>query len=220
MSSNTIELKLKPRTKIGKGLKALRREGVVPAVIHYHGKESILAEGQYRDFEVTYSTAGKSQTVNLNLDGKNYLTIIRNVDFDPTKHSIRHIVFQAVKQNEALETEVPIVYADTEIPAEKKSLMVLKELDELLVKALPKDLPEKIEVDLSSLENAGDVVRVESIKAPAGVTIMTAPDTPVAIVEVPKDQIAEADAAAEAIAENADKPAEEAAEAEAKPAEN
>jgi hypothetical protein len=49
---------------------------------------------------------------------------------------------------------------------------------------------------------------------------MTAPDTPVAIVEVPKDQIAEADAAAEAIAENADKPAEEAAEAEAKPAEN
>jgi len=216
MSDNTIELKLKPRTKVGKGLKALRRSGTVPAVIHNHGNESIIAEGDYRDFEVTYSTAGKSQTVNLNLDGKNYLAIIRNVDFDPTKHQIRHIVFQALKQNEAIETEIPLVYADTEIPAEKKSLMVLKELDEIVVKALPKDLPEKIEVDLSSLENAGDVVRVESIKAPSGVTIVTSPDTPVAIVEVPKDQIAEADAAAEAIAENADKPVEETAEAEDK----
>ena len=216
MSDNTIELKLKPRTKVGKGLKALRRSGTVPAVIHNHGNESIIAEGDYRDFEVTYSTAGKSQTVNLNLDGKNYLAIIRNVDFDPTKHQIRHIVFQALKQNEAIETEIPLVYADTEIPAEKKSLMDLKELDEIVVKALPKDLPEKIEVDLSSLENAGDVVRVESIKAPSGVTIVTSPDTPVAIVEVPKDQIAEADAAAEAIAENADKPVEETAEAEDK----
>ena len=216
MSDNTIELKLKPRTKVGKGLKALRRSGTVPAVIHNHGNESIIAEGDYRDFEVTYSTAGKSQTVNLNLDGKNYLAIIRNVDFDPIKHQIRHIVFQALKQNEAIETEIPLVYADTEIPAEKKSLMVLKELDEIVVKALPKDLPEKIEVDLSSLENAGDVVRVESIKAPSGVTIVTSPDTPVAIVEVPKDQIAEADAAAEAIAENADKPVEETAEAEDK----
>ena len=219
MSNNTIELKLKPRTKVGKGLNALRKSGTVPAVIHNHGKESIIAEGEYRDFEVTYSAAGKSQTVNLDLDGKNYLAIIRNVDFDPTKHSIRHIVFQAVKQNEAIETEVPVVYAETDIPAEKKSLMVLKELDVLLIKALPKDLPEKIEVDLSSLEEAGDVVRVESIKAPAGVTILTALDTPVAIVEVPKDQIAEADAAAEAIAENADKPAEEPAEAEAKKSE-
>ena len=216
MSDNTIELKLKPRTRVGKGLKALRRSGTVPAVIHNHGNESIIAEGDYRDFEVTYSTAGKSQTVNLNLDGKNYLAIIRNVDFDPTKHQIRHIVFQALKQNEAIETEIPLVYADTKIPAEKKSLMVLKELDEIVVKALPKDLPEKIEVDLSSLENAGDVVRVESIKAPSGVTIVTSPDTPVAIVEVPKDQIAEADAAAEAIAENADKPVEETAEAEDK----
>jgi large subunit ribosomal protein L25 len=215
MSNNTIELKLKPRTKLGKGLKALRRSGTVPAVIHNHGKDSIIAEGKYRDLEVTYSAAGKSQTINIDVDGKNYLAIIRNVDFDPTKHQIRHIVFQALKQNEAIETEVPVVYADIDIPAEKKSLMVLQELDVLLIKALPKDLPEKIEVDLSSLENAGDVVRVESITAPAGVTILTTPDTPIAIVEVPKDQIAEADAAAEAIAENADKPVEELVEAEA-----
>ena len=206
MSTQTIELNLQPRDKLGKGLNALRSAGNVPAIIHNHGKDSIPVVGSYRDLQVAYNTAGRSQTVTVDVAGKKYLTLIRNIDLDPSKHVIRHVVFQAIKQNEAIETEVPIVYAEVEIPAEKKSLMVLKELDSLQVKALPKDLPEKIEVDLSALQEAGDVVRVESIKAPAGVTIMTAPGTPIAIVEVPKDQIAEANAAAESLAESADKP--------------
>lgn len=218
-TQTTIELTLEPRETIGKGLKAMRRDGIVPAVIHNHGQESILVSGKYRDFQVTYNKVGKSQAVTAKVDGKNYLTIIRDIDLDPAKHVIRHVVLQAIKQNETIETEVPVVYAEGEIPAEKKGLLVLKELDELSIKALPKDLPETIEVDLSSLEVAGDMVRVESIKPPAGVTILTSLDTPVAIVETPRDQAAEADAAAASLAEDSDKPVAEAVESPEPPVE-
>lgn len=206
MSTQQIELTLEPRKKIGKGLNALRESGLVPAVIHNHGGESVLVTGNYRQLQIAYNTAGLNQTLNVKVGSKNYLTLIRDIDLDPTKHTIRHVVFQSIKQNEEIETEVPIVFAEADIPAEKKSLLVLKELETLHIKALPKDLPEKIEVNLSSLENAGDIYRVESFKAPAGVTVLNSPDTPIAVVETPRDQIAEADASAASLAENADKP--------------
>lgn len=207
-----ITVKLDKRETLGKGLNGLRKEGKVPVVIHNQGKESVPAVGDYREIQNALNEAGTSQTVKVTVDKDNFLTLIRDVDLDPTKHTIRHVVFQSISQDKEVETEVPLVFADIEIPAEKKSLMVLKELEDLTVKALPKDLPEKIEVDLSSLAEAGDVFRVESLKAPQGVTILTPLDTPIAIVEVPRDQIAEANAAAEALAEGADKPQEEVAE--------
>ncbi len=207
--SQAIAIKLNKRETLGKGLKALRRDGQIPAVIHNHGAASIPVVGDYRELQVAYNQAGTSQTVQVSVGDKNYLTIIRDVDLEPTKHTIRHIVFQALHQNEEIETEVPVVFADIEIPAEKNSLLVLKELDEILVKALPRDLPENIVVDLSSLEKSGDIYRVESITTPKGVTIITPADTPIAVVETPRDQLAEADAAAASLAEDADKIVEE-----------
>ena len=207
--SQAIAIKLNKRETLGKGLKALRRDGQIPAVMHNHGAASIPVVGDYRELQVAYNQAGTSQTVQVSVGDKNYLTIIRDVDLEPTKHTIRHIVFQALHQNEEIETEVPVVFADIEIPAEKNSLLVLKELDEILVKALPRDLPENIVVDLSSLEKSGDIYRVESITTPKGVTIITPADTPIAVVETPRDQLAEADAAAASLAEDADKIVEE-----------
>ena len=207
--SQAIAVKLNKRETLGKGLKAMRREGQVPAVIHNHGGDSIPVVGDYRELQKVYNQAGTSQTVQVTVDGKGFLTIIRDVDLEPTKHTIRHIVFQALRQNEEIETEVPIVFAEVEIPAEKKSLLILRELETLAIKALPKDLPEKIEVNLSSLSESGDMVRVSEIKLPAGVTLVTNPDTPVAVVETPRDQVAEADASAASLAEDAEKPAEE-----------
>lgn len=201
-----ITVKLVKRTTLGKGLNSLRKEGKLPVVIHNQGKESVPAVGDYREIQQAFNQAGTSQTVKVDVDSESFLTLIRDVDLDPTKHTIRHVVFQSISQNKEVEAEVPIVFADTEIPAEKKSLMVLKELENITVKALPKDLPEKIEVDLSSLSDAGDVLRVGSINIPKGVTLITSIDTPIAIVEVPRDQLAEANAAAEALAEGADKP--------------
>jgi large subunit ribosomal protein L25 len=188
---------------------------VVPAVIHNHGKESIHAQGVTADLLKVYSKAGKHHPVEVKIADKQHLALIKDVDFEPTKHRMRHIVFQAIKQNEAVEAEIPVNFAeDIEIPAEKKSLLVLKQLDTVQVKALPRDLPDELTVDPSSLVEVGDSLSVADIVLPSGVTLLTDTENQIAIVEMPRDQIAEADAAAASLAEDADKPAEVAADTE------
>jgi large subunit ribosomal protein L25 len=187
----------------------------VPAVIHDHGKDSIHVQGDFLKLVKVYAAAGKHHPVQLKVGGKEHLALIKDVDFEPAKHRMRHVVFQAINKNEETEAEIPVVFlADAEIPAERVSLLVLKQLDHVEVKALPRDLPDELVVDPSTLAEVGDNLTVADLKAPEGVTILTAPETQIAIVEMPKDQIAEADAAAAALAEDAGKPEEEEAPSE------
>lgn len=204
MSEDKIAVELQERTVIRKGLKGLRQEGMVPAVIHNHGQESLLVMGDFIKLTKVYNSAGKHHPVEISVGGKQHLALIKDVDYEPAKHMLRHIVFQAIKQNEEVEAEIPVVFKeDVEIPAEKRSLLVLKQLDHVEVKALPRDLPDQLVVDPSSLNDVGDTLSVADIKAPSGVTIMTEPDTNIATVEMPRDQIAEANASAADLAADA-----------------
>lgn len=210
MSDDKIMVELKQRDIVRKGLAKLRSDGQVPGVIHDHGKPSAHVMGDARKLSKAYQQAGKHHPVQLKIDGKQRLALIKNVDFEPTKHTMRHVVFQSIKQNEAVEAEIPVVFKeDVEIPAEKAGLLVLKQLDHVQVKALPKDLPDQLVVDPSRLTEEGEHLTVADIAVPEGVEFITPPESTLAVVEMPKDQLAEANAAAEALAEDAAKPAEE-----------
>lgn len=209
MTTQDITVELEKREVIGKGLAKIRSNGSVPAVIHNHGKESIHVQGDFVLLNKVFAAAGKHHPVQLKVAGKQHLALIKDVDYEPAKHRMRHVVFQAIKQNEEVEAEIPVVFKDdVDIPAEKISLLVLKQLDHVQVKALPRDLPDELVVDPSTLADVGDHLTVADITAPAGVTILTSPESQIAIVEMPKDQIAEADAAAASLAEDAGKPEE------------
>jgi large subunit ribosomal protein L25 len=204
MTTQDITVELEKRDIIGKGLAQIRKGGQVPAVIHDHGNESMHVQGEFVKLVKTYAAAGKHHPVQVKVAGKLHLALIKDVDYDPINHQMRHIVFQAIKQNEETDAEIPVIFlADAEIPAERKSLLVLKQLDHVEVKALPRDLPDELVVDPSNLVEVGDSLSVSDIKAPKGVTITTPADTQIAIVEMPKDQIAEADASAASLAEDA-----------------
>lgn len=208
MTNQDISLQLEERTVLRKGLQNLRHEGKIPAVIHDHGKPSIYVQSDATSLIKIYAEAGKHHPVQLKVAGKQHLALIKDADYEPTKHQLRHVVFQAIKQNEEVTAEIPVVFTEgVDVPAEKLSLLVLKQLDHVEVKAFPKDLPDQLVVDPSSLKAAGDSLSVADLKVPQGVTVLTDPETQIAIVEIPKDQLAEADAAqAELLA---DKPVEE-----------
>ena len=208
MSSDKIAIELQKREVIRKGLGKLRSGGLVPAVVHDHGKESIHVTGDYLKVAKAYSLAGKHHPVELKVDGKPHLALIKDVDFEPRKHQIRHVVFQAIRQNEKTTAEVPVVLEGEDIPAERKGLLVLTQLDVVQVEALPKDLPDQLFVDATKLEEAGDRLHVSDIKVPAGVTLLADPEASLAVVETPRDQIAEADAAAASLAEDQGAPEE------------
>lgn len=190
MGGQNIALTVQKRTVEGKAVKHLRRDGQVPAVIHDHGKESKVVQVPYNELIKVYREAGKYHPLELTLGKDNYMALIKHIDFEPKKHQIRHVVFNAIKQDQEVETEVPVVL-EGEIPAEKAGLMIITTLSHVEIKALPKDLIDELKVDASSLAEIGDKIHVSDIKVPAGVTITTEPENVVAGVEETKAQISE-----------------------------
>lgn len=206
MTNQEITLQLEKREVVRKRLAGLRKDGLVPAVVHDHGKDSILVMGDFVQMTKAYHAAGKHHPINLSVGSSKHLALIKDVDFDPLHHNVRHVVFQAIKQNEEVETEVPVVFLEgAEIPAERASMMVLQQLDTVQVKAFPRDLPDELVVDPSGLVEVGDSISVADLVVPKGVTLLSDLEVLIAVVEMPKDQIAEANAAAESLAEDAGK---------------
>ena len=210
MSNETITLEATKREVLGKQVRGLRNVGNTPAVVHDHGKQSLHITVVEKELKKAFLTAGKHTPVALKIDGKTYTTIIKDVTHKPASAKVLHTVFQAINATETVKAEVPVQLVG-EIPAEKLSLLVLQNLDHVEVEALSKDLVDAIEIDASGLTEPGDKLHVSDIKAPHGVVIMTDSELVIAAVEMPKDQIAEADAAQAELA--ADAGADESAEA-------
>lgn len=186
MSDETIRLQLQERTIFGKAVKNLRQDGFIPAIIQESGKPTIAVMAAAGELDKVYDRAGQRHPVELDFGKAHQLAVIKEVELDPVKRRILHVVFQAVKANEKITAEVPLEFTEGEIPAEKAGLMVLKTLDQVEVEALPSDMPDSLSVDPTGLAEVGDKLSVADIKVPANVTILTEPENSVAIVEEPR----------------------------------
>src|SRR3990167_8274978 len=189
-------VKLESREVLGRGVKNLRREGLVPAVVHNHGQDSIHVMASELELERIYEAAGKHHPLNLEIGNQKYLVLIKDAHFHPVKRQLQHVVFQAIKRDEKVEAEVPI-RIDGEIPAEKVGLIVLHQLDEVEVEALPANLPDELVVDGSRLAELHDKITVADLTVPDGVTILTEPDHPIGSVVETKAMMAEEEVEAE-----------------------
>lgn len=220
MSQDTISLELTTRTVMGKAVKQLRKDGSVPAVIHDHGKESLHVQGEYNAVAKVWQQAGKHHPVEITADGKSYTALIKDAAFDPRKHLITHVVFNAVDKNQKVEAEIPVHprYAEgnESSPAERAGLIVLAQLDAVEVRAIASKLPDFLEYDAEKLVEIGDHVTVADLIVPEGVEIETEAEHSVATVYEPSALAAANDAAGGDAEEAA--PAEEAAEGEAEAA--
>jgi large subunit ribosomal protein L25 len=191
MSGDTITLQLTERTELGKAVKALRKTGMIPANIYERGQASVPVTVGFVEMNKIYQQAGKHHPIELTVGSKKHLAMIKDVDVDPVKGKIRHIAFHAINKNETVVAEIP-VRVDGDVPAERASLLVLHTLDTVEVEALPANLPDELTVDGTKLVEVGDKLSVADIVVPNGVTILTEPEQTIAVVEEPKDQIAEA----------------------------
>ena len=190
MADVDAPVKLEQRTVAGKGLNKLRHDGVVPAVIHNHGAESILVMAPERELVKIYQAAGKHHPLNLEVGSDKYLALIKDAHFDPVKRRLQHIVFQAIKQDEKVEAEVPI-RIEGDVPAEKVGLMLLHQLDAVEIEALPKNLPDELVVSAEGLVELHDKITVGDLVVPSGVTILTDAEHPIATVAESRAMAAE-----------------------------
>lgn len=210
MSTDTTTLRVEERSELGKKAKILIEQQKVPAVIHDHGKSLHISAG-YSELSKVWFQAGKHAPVELDLDGKKHLTIIKEVDFEPVKHTIRHVVFGAIRKNETVETEVPI-RIDGEVPAEKIGLILITQLESVQIKAFPRNLPDELTVDANKLAELGDKVTIADLVLPQGVEVLADESIPIAVVDEPRAMASaedEADAAEEGSEESSsDEPTE------------
>lgn len=199
MSQDVISLSLEARNVTGKQVSSLRREGVVPAVIHDHGKESVNVQGDLRAVLKTYQQAGKHHPVQLDAAGKKYTAMIKEVAFEPRKHQMSHIVFNAVSANQTVEAEVPVHAKYDEgndaSPAERNSLLVIHNIESVNVKALPSNLPDVLYYDGEKLVEVGDHVTVADLDVPANVELEVEATQTIATVYEPSAVAAANDAA-------------------------
>lgn len=194
---------LESREVLGKGINRLRLNGVVPAVIHNHGQASVHVMAPERELVKVYQAAGKHHPLNLEVGNDKFLALIKDAHFDPVKRRLQHVVFQAIRQNEKVEAEVP-VRIEGDVPAEKVGLMVLHQLDAVEIEAFPRDLPDELVVSAEALAELHDKITVADLNAPSGVTILTDAEHPIATVVETRAQVAEEAEAAEAEAEAAE----------------
>jgi large subunit ribosomal protein L25 len=164
-----ISLKLDERTVEGKKVARLRADGFVPSVVYGgHGKPLSTQSATIETMKVAHQ-AGKHTPVHLTIDGKEKLAIIKSIDLDPAKHTLRHIAFHTIKQNEKIVTEVPIVLVGQgESPAEKAGLIVLQAIEKIEVRAIPANLPESIELSVKDLTSDEDKLTVKDLTLPKG----------------------------------------------------
>lgn len=181
-----VELTLQSRTIHGKAVKALRRDGLVPAVVYGQNFPAQSTMAPQVEITKVYRQVGRRHPVELQLDGKKRLAMIKTADLDPVKHTIRHLAFHVIKQNEKVQTEVPIVIDGAgETPAEKAGLVVLTTIDAVEVEALPNNLPDAVSISGEKLAEVGNHVTVSDVTPIDGVTILSDPEQVIATVYEP-----------------------------------
>ena len=167
-----ITLTIEERELHGKKLAGLRKQGLVPGVVYGADMEAMSVQAVEGELVKVVKAAGRHTPVQL-AGKKRRIAMIKDVDRDPVKHTIRHISFHAVRADEPVTAEVPIrLVGEGESVAEKNGLVILQALEQLEVKALPMELPEALEVSIVELAEAGDRVTVGDITVPVGVEIV------------------------------------------------
>jgi large subunit ribosomal protein L25 len=194
----------------GKNVARLRREGILPAVVfgHGHATESIHVDA--REFETLRRTAGRHALVDLKVgSGRARPVMVQSVQEDPIRRVPLHIDFHLVKMTEEMTVDVELVATGESHALQRLDGVLLHALENIRLRALPAEIPQSIEYDISVLYGFDDVIHVRDLALPPHVTLVTDPDELVAHVGRPR--VEHVPEAAPAAPEAAPAPAEDAA---------
>ncbi len=185
-----ISLVVQKREETGKKLKKLREEKKIPGIVYGKEAKNIPVKVDYKKFKEIYKLAGESSVLNLKIENENkeYPVLIREVQKDPLTENIIHVDFYQLPMNKEVEVTVPFEFEGV-APAEKeKGAILVKILHEIKIKALPQNLIHSIKIDLSSLKNIDDEIKIKDLKLPEGVKIEADPEEIIVVAIAPKEE--------------------------------
>ncbi len=191
MSAHAVTHSIKAETRdlATKAAKQLRREGIVPAVVYGNVKENQHLALNEREFSKLFHQTGYSTLINLVVDAdKPVKVLIQDLQINPVRGEVTHIDFFAVNMKEKLTTEVPLEFVGVAAAVDVLGGTLITVKNEVEVECLPDDLPQSLNVDITSLATFDDVIRVSDIVAPEGVTILGEAEEVVASISEPMSE--------------------------------
>jgi large subunit ribosomal protein L25 len=194
----------------GKSVARLRRDGILPAVVFGHGHASESIQVDAREFETLRRSAGRPALMDLKIgSGRARPVMVQSVQEDPVRRVPLHIDFHLVRMTEEMTVDVELVATGESHAVERLDGVLLRAMENVRLRALPADIPQSIEYDISVLYSFDDVIHVRDLVLPPHVTLVSDPDELVAHVGRPRiEHVPEA--APAAAAEGAPAAAEEA----------
>jgi large subunit ribosomal protein L25 len=202
-----VVLKASKRDVIGKQVGALRRAGKLPAVLYGHHVESTPIMLDAHETSLTLSKLTSSSLVTVELDGKEYPSLVRQRQRDPLKNRLLHLDFQVISLTEKIRTTIGIELVGKAPAVKDFNAVIITGLTELEVECLPQDLPERISVDISGLAEIGAGIHVRDVVLSDKVEVLDGKDEMIAVATATKvEPVVEAapvEAEAEAEAEEA-----------------
>lgn len=180
-----VALKAEKRDISSKGaLNELRRKGRLPGVLYGKNIENSPVSVEEKELLKVLKTHGLSAIIDLELDGRKQPVLMKEIQRDSLKDSILHVDFYGISMTDRIEFKLPIVLrGDAEGVRAGGTLQHQKR--EISVKALPKDMPEHLEVDISGF-NIGDTLTVRDLKVDEKLTVLDDPEEVVISILAPK----------------------------------
>lgn len=186
------------RTVFGKHVRALRRQGLIPANVFGRGRDSEALQMPRKELETLLARLEGAAIVKLTLDSQESRPVlVKHVQRDPVTDNVLHVDFLRVEMTEKLRVEIPLHFIGESPAVKLLDGTLLHSVSTVEVEALPGDLPSHIEVDISSLTDFNAAIHVRDIQVPPLMEILDDPDELVAKVQAPSVAAEEVAAAAE-----------------------
>ncbi|MBZ0296498.1 MAG: 50S ribosomal protein L25 [Anaerolineae bacterium] len=174
-----------PRTVVGKKVRQLRNEGLVPIVVYGPKIEPMHLQVPYRPLELVLMNAGGTNLIDVTVSGKTQTVVAREVQRDILKGTILHADFFAVSEDMVITTEVHITYVGESPVVASREGILLPGTTSLSIETLPKYLVNQIEVDLSGLTEIGAAVHVRDLDLGEHINILNDPEEMIVRVAQP-----------------------------------
>jgi len=185
MTKEKHQIKADIRTVLGRKVKHLRKEGLMPATVYGHKFETLSIQFNAVVLEKIYNEVGESGLVELLVSDQNLPILFRNPQYSPIEGNLLHIDCYKVNLKEKITASVPIEFIGESL-AVKEGNMLVEVTNEIEVEALPTDLPESVIVDISVLNAVGDTITVGDIKLGDKVEMVTLPEQVIVKIEEPR----------------------------------
>jgi large subunit ribosomal protein L25 len=200
-----LELSAEPRDVLGKHVKRLRRDGIIPANIYGHGASRAI-QAPVRAFERLLTSDGRTGVISIAFDGRSETALLKGVQRDPRSGQIVHVDFQAVSMDQEVTSVVPVRFVGESEAVTRLDGVMTHPRTELRVAARAADLPDTVEVDVSAITELHGSIKVSDLAASSAYQILEPLEEVLAIVlppkreveEVPEEEAAEAELTAEA----------------------